>query len=203
MADYGLNYNLGTYHMVGKDSFEPQRTNNFELQITGLTDYYEFDSNDKGVGKNKLASTTSNYLTLSVSDFSAPNFEVSAIEVPYANNKVKYAGVPNFGGGSITFNDFLGIDTEKILVSWFKEVYNVRSQKIGRASKYKRVAYLIEYDPSGESARVWQLNGCWISSIDLGSFAQGTNDVRKISCTFQYDNCYPVDSGLNNTYKNN
>ena len=203
MADYGLNYNLGTYHMVGKDSFEPQRTNNFELQITGLTDYYEFDSNDKGVGKNKLASTTSNYLTLSVSDFSAPNFEVSAIEVPYANNKVKYAGVPNFGGGSITFNDFLGIDTEKILVSWFKEVYNVRSQKIGRASKYKRVAYLIEYDPAGESARVWQLNGCWISSIDLGSFAQGTNDVRKISCTFQYDNCYPVDSGLNNTYKNN
>lgn len=202
MADYSLNYTLGTYHMVGKDSFEPQRTNNFELQITGLNEYFEFDSNDKGIGKNKLASNVSNNLTLSVSDFSAPNFEVSALEVPYANNKVKYAGVPNFGGGSITFNDFLGIDTEKILVSWYKEVYNVRSQRIGRASKYKRTAYLIEYDPSGESARVWQLNGCWISSIDLGSFSQGSNDVRKISCTFQYDNCYPTDM-FNNSYKNN
>ena len=203
MADYNFNYQLGTYHMVGKDSFEPQRTNNFELQITGLNDYYEFDSNETGVGQNKLPSNVGQFLTLSINSFTAPNFDVSTLEVAYANNKVKYAGVPNFGSGSIDFNDFLGIDTERVLTSWFKEVYNPKSQKVGRASKYKRVAYLLEYDPAGESVRVWQLNGCWISSLNLGSFAQDNNSVRKISCTFQYDNCYPVDSGANNTYKNN
>ena len=41
--NYTLDYKLGTYHMVGKDAFEPQRTNNFELQIVGLHNFNWFD----------------------------------------------------------------------------------------------------------------------------------------------------------------
>lgn len=203
MADYKLDYKLGTYHMVGKDAFEPQRTNNFELQIIGLNRYYWFDDTATGKGQENLPENVGQDLTLSINNFTAPNFDITPLEVAYANNKLKFAGVPNFGSGSIDFNDFLGIDTERILMSWFKEAYNVKSQAVGRASNYKRTAFLIEYDPSGESARVWQLNGCWLSSINLGSFAQDSNQVRKISCTFQYDNCYPIDSGMNSSYSSN
>lgn len=196
MAD-GLNtknYKRGTYHMVGRDEYEPQRTNNFELQITGLAGLKQFDDDESGISDSNVPSNISDQLTLSIDSFGAPNFNVSQIEVPYANNKVKYAGVPNYEGGSIQFNDFLGMNTERLLMAWFKEVYNPRNQKVGRASRYKKTAYLIEYDPSGEYSRVWQINGCWISSLDLGSFAQGTNDVRKINCTFQYDHCFPLDN---------
>lgn len=185
-------YKLGTYHMVGNDDFEPQRTNNFELQITGLETLKYFQNNQSGIG-GAVPSNIATQLTLSVSDFSAPNFNVSPIEIPYANNKVKYAGVPSYEGGSITFNDFLGMDTERLLMAWFKEVYNPASQAVGRATSYKKTAFLVEYDPSGQFSRVWELVGCWISSLDLGTFAQGTNDVRKISCTFQYDHCKPRD----------
>lgn len=204
-SDRKKNQYLGTYHMSGIDSFEPQRTNNFELAIFGL------GSAKAGVGVPQYANTSSGFRTdtngnpillpsnaggllkLSVKDFDAPNLEMSVLEVPYGNNKVKYAGIPNFSGGSVNFNDFIGIDTERILMSWYQQGYNVKTQAVGRASVYKKAANLLEYDPSGVFCRAWGLVGCWISSINLGSFSNENNSTRQISCNFQYDYCYPLD----------
>lgn len=186
---------LGTYHMSGLDMYEPQRTNNFELGIFGLRNVPQYANNSSGVlpDGQTLPNNAGGLLKLSVRDFDAPNLESSVIEVPYGNNKVKYAGVPNFTGGSVTFNDFLGIDTERILMSWYQQVYNVKTQAVGRASVYKKTANLLEYDPSGVFCRAWELRGCWISSLNLGSFSNENNNVRQISCNFQYDYCYPLD----------
>ena len=194
-SDRTKNKFLGSYHMTGLDMYEPQRTNNFELIIFGLETVPQYANTDTGVmsGGQTLGTNGRQLLTLSVRDFDAPNLEAGVIEVPYGNNKAKYAGVPNFTGGSVTFNDFLGIDTERILMSWYNQAYNVKTQAVGRASVYKKGANLLEYDPSGVFCRAWGIKGCWISSINLGSFSQENNNVRQISCNFQYDYCYPLD----------
>lgn len=211
LHNQAMKYKLGTKHMIMNNQYEPQRTNNFELQIVGLDGLTYLKSAGNGEYNVSLASvintgeatnrdalsnkipSPANYLKLSVKSFDAPNISVSNIEVAYANNKTKFAGVPSFEGGSVTFNDFLGIDTERILMGWFKQVYNPISQRIGRATDYKKVAFMIEYDPTGEFYRAWQLNGLWIASIQLGNFSQDSNNVREISCNFNYDNCFPID----------
>lgn len=159
---------MGTHHMTSHN-WEPQRTNNFELQIVGLSD------------------PASNTVTLSVANFSAPSVSVNPITVPYGNNKVKFAGTPEYGESSVTFNDFIGLDTAGILDTWFKDTYNVDDQTVGEASRYKKTAYLIEYSPDGKTSRQWQLEGCWLSNLSFGDFNQEGGSVRQVSGTLQYD----------------
>lgn len=178
---------LGTYHMVQNAGFEPQRNNNFEVQIVGLDN---LKSVDKGTS---MPSNAGELITLSVATYSAPQINISPITVSYGNNKIKFAGTPEFPDSSIVLNDYIGINVERLLSAWQKQVYDPKTQKIGRAVDYKRTAYLIEYDPSGTTARQWQLNGCWLSALQLGEFNQEGNSVRQVTCTLTYDHAIPLD----------
>ena len=165
---------LGTYHMANDNSFEPQRVNNFEVQITGLT------------------GDQSQIITLSVASYSAPTIERAVIDVNYGNNLIHFAGKPTFSNSNITLNDYIGKEVEKILSDWQKLSYDYNTQKIGWASDYKKIGYLIEYDPSGGSPRQWMLVGCWLSSLQLGDFNQNGNEVRQVTCTLVYDYAIPA-----------
>lgn len=177
----------GTYHMARANDFEPQRTNNFEVQITGLNN---LASVDKG---RILASNAGDIITLSVASYDAPQINITPITVSYWNNKIKFAGLPEFPDSSIVLNDYIGLNVERILSAWQKLAYNPKTQKIGQATNYKKIAYLIEYAPDGTQARQWQLTGCWLAALQLGSFSQEGNAVRQITATMTYDYAIPLD----------
>lgn len=191
MANNVHPYQLGTYHMANVHEFEPQRTNNFEVQITGLGED----------GKT---------ITLAVASYSAPQISQQVIEVDYGNNRIKFAGKPTFENSSITLNDFIGQEVEKKISDWQKLAYDYSTQKIGWAYNktvngntitgqdgnqvyggYKKTCYLIEYAPDGSMPRVWMLVGCWIQSLNLGNYSQDGNQVRQIECTLVYDYAIP------------
>ena len=181
---------LGTYHMASTNnsdySFEPQRTNNFEVMITGLDN--TITANGQTIGN------ASEIITLSVASYSAPQINISPIVVPYGNNKVKFAGTPEFPDSNIVLNDYIGLNVERILQGWQKKVYNPDTQVIGYASQYKKEGYLIEYDPSGNNPRQWKLIGCWPSQLQLGDFNQEGNSVRQVIMTLTYDYAIPIDT---------
>jgi len=166
---------LDARHMANGQNFEPMRTNNFELQITGL---------DGNMGEK---------IMLAVASFTAPNIQQEPITVPYGNSSVKFAGKPTFADTSITCNDFVGIDTERTLSEWQKKAYDYETGEIGYAEEYKKEAVLMEYDTKGKLQRSWTIIGCWISSLNLGQFSQDGNQVRQIECTFVYDLIMPDD----------
>ena len=167
-----MNTYLDAKHMANGYSFEPMRTNNFELQITG-------------------AGIRNTDIMLSVASFTAPNIQQEAIQVHYGNSSVKFAGKPTFADTTITCNDFIGMDVEKALSDWQKQAYNYESGEVGYAHEYKKEAVLIEYDTKGNPKRQWRIIGCWISSLNLGQFSQEGNQVRQIECTFVYDLIIP------------
>jgi hypothetical protein len=179
---------LGTYHMIGDDDYEPQRTNNFEVQIIGINSLV---SADQGVS---MPSNSSDCISLSVATFKAPSVSINPIEIPYGNNRIKYAGKPEFEDSDLVVNDYIGLSVERIVMAWSALVYNSKSQAIGRASKYKKTAYLIEFAPDGTQARQWQLNGCWPSKVELGEYNQEGGAVRQITATITYDYAIPLDS---------
>lgn len=180
-------HQMGTYHMVNHSGFEPQRTNNFEVQIAGLSKL-----KPAGTGKILDMGKAGQLITLSVASYAAPQINVSSINIAYGNNKVKFAGLPEFPDSQIVLNDFIGIDVENILSTWQSCVYNPSNQCIGLAKDYKKTAYLHEYDPAGTNLRSWELDGVWLSNLQLGDFNQEGNASRQITCTLIYDRAIPV-----------
>jgi len=180
-------YYMGTEHMVGNDYYEPQRTNNFEVQFTGFERLY-YPKGGSMVqafpSQSKLASKS---ITVSVDSYSAPQINISAIPIKYGNNTVKVAGTPEFPDSSITLNDYIGLDTENIITMWQKCTYNPDTEQVGLASCYKLDGYLIEYSPEGTVYRRWKIIGAFPLQVNLGDYSQDGNAVRKLTMTLSYD----------------
>jgi len=158
---------IGAYHMIGDDAYEPQRKTNFYLHLYGI-------------GNEDL-------VTLCTASVGGINFGVNPIEVPYGNTKVKFAGLPDFQDMSITFNDFVGKDTQKVLYDWYCKVFNTGTQIIGRASQYKKEGLLVETAPDGTQARSWTLHGAWPKDFQTDNLEYGSDGQVKINMTLVMD----------------
>lgn len=189
-------HQMGTYHMVNHSGFEPQRTNNFEVQIAGLNEL--INANDEKI----LISNAGELITLSVASYSAPQINLGNIPISYGNNKVKFAGLPEFPDSTIVLNDYIGIDVEYIISKWQSCVYDPASQKIGLAVNYKKTAYLHEFDPAGTNVRSWKLLGVWPAQMQLGDFNQEGNAARQITLTLIYDQAIPETRDNDNSLRN-
>lgn len=197
MADYKGVLTKGTNHMVNDVGYEPQRTNNYEVQIVGLEGIVDMYGHTVSQSSN-----ASEIITLSTASFEAPNITISPITVRYGNNSIKFAGVPEFPDSSIVLNDYIGVNTEKILSAWFSQAYNPVTEEIGYAVEYKKTAFLIEYDTKYSTgstkynyqSRVWKMEGCWLANLQLGSFSAEGGAQRQITATMVYDCVKPLDA---------
>lgn len=180
-------YQYGAYHMIGNDNWEPQRTNNFEIHIYGLD---SLTSADKGLS---MPSNAGKFLTLSTDSVGDLGVNIDALNVDYGNNRIHFAGKPDYSTISLSFNDFVGLETERIIASWHKLVYNPKTQQIGRASVYKKPAHLLEFSPDGDYIKCWELHGCFPTSVSYTGYNQSSADIRKISVTLSIDYAIPLD----------
>jgi len=181
----------GTYHMAASPAFyEPQRANNFEFVVTDLESITRTLDNTLIDGAQEI-------LRLSVSAANVPHFSQDPIQIRRGNSVLKYAGTPNFQDGQITINDYIGADSKAILMAWQNLSYNVKTEKVGLASEYKKDCYLIEYAPDMQKVRQWRLHGCWISNIDEDGYNSDSNDKKTIRATIQYDRAEIDEYGSN------
>jgi len=180
-------YQYGAYHMIGNDNWEPQRTNNFEIHIYGLE---QLTSVDKSI---KMPANSNKFLTLATKSVGDLGLNVGILDVDYGNNKVHFAGKPDYSSLSVTFNDFVGLETERIIAAWHKLVYNPKTQQVGRASVYKKTAHLLEFSPDGDYRKTWEIYGCFPSDISYGGYDQAGGNTREISVTLSIDYALPLD----------
>jgi len=164
-------------HLSTSDTFEVQRTNNFEVQITGLPG-----------GEGAMLN-----LTLSVQSFNIPGETSNPIELPFGNSKVKAAGATEWDDGELVVRDFIGADTEKIILDWRKQVYDPRTDIIGRTSAYKKMAFLRQFSPDGAVVRTWQIIGLWPQSRPSVTMDNEAQDKKIINLTLAYDKAYRID----------
>ena len=132
---------------VANNNYEPQRTNNFELAIVGLSNIYaagcERDNNHGFTqAEYKLLQNSGNELTLSIQGAFTPQENISKLEVPYGNSSVKFAGKVEYPDGTITWTDYYHQDMELLLKCWLRSVYNGQNGAVGDATDYKCTAYV-------------------------------------------------------------
>jgi len=168
--------------------FEPQRKSNFALVISGL------DETDK--------------LVLVTKSVKIPGLQMAQGSVKHFNETMRYAGsVSPFASGSISFRDFIDVDTIKILSKWYKQVICLRTGAIGWARDYKKQADLYLLPPgmpasqcAGEvfaqsfQGRAWKLQGVWPMNLEydeLDHDDEGTSPAG-ITLEISVDRAYPV-----------
>lgn len=202
--------NWGTYHISSDlQNYEVARSNYFTFVVSDFSKFSKLlragaDVATAGDSDYINASQAQEYLKLSVDKASVPHFSLGVVTIRRQNSVSKFAGLPEFGEGSIVVRDFIGLDTKSILMAWQALGYDVVNDKGGRAGDwvdsagvkhigYKQNCELIEYTADHQEIRRWRLIGCWISSINEDDFdAEAGDTARQITATFQYDRAIMV-----------
>lgn len=175
--------NFGAYHLANaaNDLYEPMRSNAFRFIVTDIDNLVRADS-------SQTIKNAQERLEFSVVSSSVPTFTQSVLEIRRGNSVMKAAGVPTFSEGSLVINDYLGADGKSILLAWQALSYDVKTQRVGLMSKYKKDCYLLEYSPDySRIVRQWILHKCWVSGVSQDAFNVESGDTRKVSATIQYD----------------
>lgn len=165
--------------------YEIQRTNNFEFIVTDVDNILRAGAG--GTEANARIDNAQEVLRVSVSSAFVPHFQQETIIVRRGNSVQKFAGVPSFSEGSIQLNDYIGADTKAVLMAWQNLSYNVRTEKVGLVTDYKKDAYLVEYTPDYQEVRRWRLHGCWISNLTETEYNHDNNEKHAVTATIQYD----------------
>ena len=104
---------IGTYHLSDNPQlFEIQRNNTYQFIVTDIDDILRAGA--IGTEKNARFANAQEMLSLAIAEAPIPHFSQETIEVKRGNSTLKYAGVPTFNSGSLTFNDFIGADVKSI-----------------------------------------------------------------------------------------
>lgn len=130
-------------------------------------------------------------LRLSVTKCSVPHYKVDTASYRRGNDVVHFATIPSFEDGSLTVDDYIGLDTKSILMSWLRLAYDPFTRKGGRMSAYKKTCKLMEYTQDYELIRTWTLEGCFITGLDEEPFDKENDGKRQITANFKYDRAVP------------
>lgn len=175
---------MGANHIGGASGdHEPQRGSNALLYIIGL------NTLQQGVGQG--TGGKDDILTLSLSSFPLPKVTNNPIEVPYLNEKRKFAGMPVFDDLPVVFKDYVDIGTAALLQKWRYSVYDPETGFIGLAAKYKKTGLIKMYGPNGQFDREIELVGCWPSALDMGEIDMAAEDAVQLTMTLTYDKYIP------------
>ena len=178
----------GTYHLADNPNlYEIQRSNNFEFIVTNIDGIRRAGLTDDDNSTNATIPNAQEIIRLSVVSAEIPHFTQRPIEVKRGNSTLKYAGVPEFSDGRIVVNDYIGANTLEALQAWQNLSYNVRTEKVGLASDYKKDCMLVEYSPDYQPVRRFKLHGCWISSLSEDPLTNENNTKHTITATITFD----------------
>lgn len=193
-----INKALSTYHLsTGVErSYQPAKGNFFEFIIEDLGDLLKPGVDENLAEDQDYITNGQEAIRLTVHETTIPHFQLGTLSIRRGNSVVKYAGVPTFEAGSLVCTDMIGAQSKAILEAWKNLAYNVLTDKGGRAYTtdgrgYKRNATLIEYTADHVRVRSWKLIGCWISDIDEPNYNMETDDIRRVTCTLEYDRAIP------------
>lgn len=156
-----------------------RRTNNFIVTISDVTAVISPDGTQTDIGTSSLE--------LVIQQAFLPSVSLNVLELRHGNDAKKFAGVATWNGGQITIIDVLNKDELQAVLAWFKKTYNWKTGEIGLASEYKKAGYITEYASDGRYERRWEVEGMWISSLNVGDLDATSGEMKKVTMTIEID----------------
>lgn len=155
------------------NAYEPQRSNNALLYITGVPNIQ--------------------IIELSIQQFNVPKRTMGKIELAYLNEKRKYAGVPEYDDLTCSFKDLVNADTAAAIYAWTQLVHDDIKGTTGLKTKYAKDGYIRFFGPDGDAQwdRDWDLFGIWPMSMDPSDIDMTSDQQVLLSVQFSVDKAIP------------
>ena len=182
--------NYGVYHLADNPAqYQPVRTNNYRCICQGLEELVRVGGDENN--RNDYLENAQEVIDFSVVSFDAPNFTQDEIQIRRGNSTVYFAGTPRFNTSNLVINDFVGADGKSILQAWQALSYDVVNDIINPSTKYKKDMLILEYTPDNVLIKVWELKGCWITSLTETGYSSESPAKKTVTATIRYDRAIP------------
>lgn len=161
-----------------RGNFSPQHVNNWTVEIHGLA----------GGAGGILTGRDS--LSFALSRGFLPTVGVDEVAIPFGNETVYVAGRARYEGGTLEVRDYVDVDIQEILKSWYALVYGGVDGNwgiVGVPSAYKRLADLLLCAPDGTSQRSWRLEGLWPVQMNFGALDMASSEQVQVAISLRYD----------------
>ena len=159
------------------------------------------------VFENFGVSTPKTELTKQVIDFTRPNVQFEAMDIPIYNSTIKLAG--RYSWQDITCNlrdDASGAVSKLVGEQLQKQLDFMEMASAASGIDYKFLTRFEVLDGGNGTAapialETWEIYGCYLSQVDYGGMAYATSEPATIAMTIRFDNALqtPIGSGVGAT----
>lgn len=141
-------------------------------------------------------------LTKQVIDAARPTLQFETIELPVYNSKVYLAGKHTWQTVNITLRDDVNGNVQKMVGEQLQKQFDFFEQASAASGIDYKFVERIEILDGGNGTNTpgvletWELYGCFLTNVEYGNLAYGTNEVATVTLTIQYDNAVQLGVGV-------
>jgi len=158
---------------------------------------YRFRANFINFGVTK----TTTELTKQVQDIKRPNVNFNPITIDVYNSKVFLQGKPEWQSTTINFRDDASGQVSKLVGEQIQKQFDFMEQASAPSGIDYKFSMTFDVLDGGNGQTTptileqWDLEGCFLSSVDYGEMAYNSNDPVIITCEIKFDNATQLIGG--------
>lgn len=139
-------------------------------------------------------STPTTELTKQVMDIKRPSVKFNPITIDVYNSKVYLQGKPEWDETTINLRDDAGGNVAKLVGEQIQKQFDFMEQASAASGINYKFQLLYEVLDGGNGntninvLEAWELEGCFLSSVDYGEMNYTSNDPAQIALTIRFDN---------------
>ena len=184
---------------------------NFTVPISGVTNQgllmpklkYRFRATfaNFGVTTGKLVE-----LTKQISDIKRPSVSFTEIPVDIYNSKVYLQGKPEWQTITVNLRDDVGNNVAQMVGEQVQKQFDFLEQASASSGvDYKFIMHFDMLDGGNGTnngsngptvLESWELDGCFIQSVDYGEMNYSSNEMAMIALTIRFDNAIQTPTGI-------
>jgi hypothetical protein len=144
-------------------------------------------------------------LTRQVIDCSRPNLSFAKITVPVYNSTIYLAGKHTWNTMTINLRDDSSSSVTKLVGDQIQKQLNMQEQASAASARDYKFRLRLEMLDGGNGSvapvalETWDLEGCYLESVNYNTVNYGTSEVVQIALTVQYDNAVQVQEDTDET----
>ena len=158
---------------------------------------YRFRATFTGFG----VTNQTNELTKQVIDIKRPSVNFTPVTIDVYNSKVYLQGKPEWQETTINLRDDATGAVSKLVGEQIQKQFDFMEQSSAAAGINYKFQVVYEMLDGGNGAttptvlEAWELDGCFLSSVDYGDMNYSSNDPVQIALTIKFDNAIQTIGG--------
>lgn len=161
---------------------------------------YRFRATFNGFGGTVTAPGSTTELTKQIVDIKRPSVNFPPITIDVYNSKVYLQGKPEWQETTINLRDDATGQVSQLVGQQIQKQFDFLEQASAASGSDYKFQINFEILDGGNGAQVgvletWELDGCFLSSVDYGDMTYSSNDPVQIALTIRFDNASQLTGG--------